>query len=91
MHATLPSSLEARHVFSQFLPSRSSPASRQVLPTAAHSYCGDGPAAITSVEVGPFDQYGTFTVMIGYQNAAELSWWWNNGGQNNALLSRRHP
>jgi hypothetical protein len=62
-----------------------------VLPTAAHSYCGDGPAAITSVEVGPFDQYGTFTVMIGYQNAAELSWWWNNGGQNNALLSRRHP
>ena len=60
------------------------------LPTVAHSYCGDGPAAITSVVVGPFDQSGNFTVMIGYQNAAELSWWWNDGGQNNALLSENN-
>ena len=56
------------------------------LPSVAQSYCGDGPAAITSVVVGPFDQSGSFTVLIGYQNAAELSWWWNNGGQNNAQL-----
>src|SRR5687768_11857598 len=56
------------------------------LPSAAYSSCGDGPAAITSLEIGPFDEWGNFTVLIGYQNTAELTWWWNNGGQNNALL-----
>lgn len=57
------------------------------MPPSIHADCGGPPPAITSVSVSTFNDDGTFTVVVGYnQYTDDISWSWAGGPNGRAEL-----